>query len=555
MLIAKNPILKGFNPDPCICKAGNDYFIATSTFEWFPGVQIHHSRDLVNWKLIAHPLNRVSQLNMLGVPDSGGVWAPCLSYSQSIFYLIYTIVLNTGRVKDTHNYLVTSTDICGQWSEPVYLNSSGFDPSLFHDNDGKKWLVNMKWDNRIGKSRFAGHLLQEYDPKNKCLVGPVVNIFKGTEIGLSEGPHLYKRNGYYYLMAAEGGTSYNHAVTLTRSRCITGPYEVHPKNPILTSKDSDIHQLLQKSGHASIVEGLNKEWFMVHLCGRPIPKTDRCILGRETAIQKVEWREDDWLYLVNPSGVLPAWEVEVYSEPEAKCSESQCTESQCLESQCTETQCTESINVKTAQYDDFNNHSLDINFQSLRIPAERFMSLTERPGFLRLYGKESLGSKYTQSLIARRQQSFSYCSETCLQFEPETSQQLAGLVCYYNTENYYYLRVSMDEELGGKCIGVLASINNDLSQSMLQNDNILINNAHSIFLKVEVHYCELKFFYALKEDDWKQIGKGYDASTLSDDAIQGSAAFTGAFVGIACQDLSGKNKHADFDYFSYSENS
>jgi len=533
MLIAKNPILKGFNPDPCICKAGDDYFIATSTFEWFPGVQIHHSRDLVNWKLVAHPLNRISQLNMLGVPDSGGIWAPCLSYCDGTFYLIYTIVLNSGKVKDTHNYLVTSTDICGEWSEPIYLNSSGFDPSLFHDDDGRKWLVNMKWDNRIGKNRFAGLLLQEYDLKNKCLVDPVVNIFKGTELGFSEGPHLYKRNGYYYLMAAEGGTSYNHAVTLARSRSITGPYEVHPQNPILTSKDSDRHQFLQKSGHASIVEGINKEWFMVHLCGRPLPKTDRCILGRETAIQKVQWREDDWLYLVDSPEKLPSWEVEVYAKPES--------------------QPTKAISVKVEQYDDFDNQFMDINFQSLRIPAEKFMSLTERPGFLRLYGKESLGSKYTQSLIARRQQSFSYCSETCLQFEPDTSQQLAGLVCYYNTENYYYLRVSNDEELGGKCIGVLASINNDLSESMIADDNILITQADNIYLRVEVHYCELRFFYALKRDDWKQIGKVYDASTLSDDAIQGSSAFTGAFVGIACQDMSGRNKIADFDYFSYIE--
>jgi xylan 1,4-beta-xylosidase len=533
MEIVKNPILKGFNPDPCICKAGEDYFIATSTFEWFPGVQIHHSKDLVNWQLVAHPLNRVSQLNMLGVPDSGGVWAPCLTYSDGIFYLIYTIVLNTGRIKDTHSYLVTATDILGEWSEPVYLNSSGFDPSLFHDDDGRKWLVNMKWDNRVGKNRFAGHLLQEYDPKNKCLVGPIVNIFEGTEIGCSEGPHLYKLNGYYYLMAAEGGTSYNHAVTLARSRHITGPYEVHPENPILTSKDSDKHEFLQKAGHASIVEGPNKEWFMVHLCGRPLPGTDRCILGRETAIQKVEWREDDWLYLADSPAKLPAWEIEVYSDAGAES--------------------TRDISLKNTQYDDFNNNILDINFQSLRIPAEKFISLTERPGFLRLYGKESLGSKYTQSLIARRQQCFSYCAETCLQFEPETTQQLAGLVCYYNTENYYYLRVSMDEELGGKCIGVLASINNDLSESMLQDDNILINEADSIYLKAEVHYSELRFFYALKKDEWKQIGKTYDASALSDDAIQGSAAFTGAFVGIACQDISGRNKYADFDYFSYIE--
>jgi xylan 1,4-beta-xylosidase len=190
MAIIKNPVLKGFNPDPSICKVGDDYYIATSTFEWFPGVQIHHSKDLVHWELITHPLNRVSQLDMLGVPDSGGVWAPCLTYHDGIYYLIYTIVLNTGHLKDTHNYLVTTDNLYGEWSEPIYLNSSGFDPSLFHDDDGKKWLVNMKWDTRIGKNCFAGILLQEYDKENKRLVGPVRTYLMVRYLGVLRG-HIY----------------------------------------------------------------------------------------------------------------------------------------------------------------------------------------------------------------------------------------------------------------------------------------------------------------------------------------------------------------------------
>ncbi len=531
MTVVKNPILKGFNPDPSICKAGDDYYIATSTFEWFPGVQIHHSKDLIHWELVAHPLNRISQLDMLGVPDSGGVWAPCLSYYNDTFYLIYTIVKNTGHIKDTHNYMVTSKDIIGEWSEPIYMNSSGFDPSLFHDDDGRKWFINMKWDTRIGKNPFAGHLLQEYDEEKKCLVGPIINIFKGTSLGCSEGPHLYKRNGYYYLMVAEGGTSYAHAVTLARSKSITGPYEVHPYNPILTATGSDIHKFLQKSGHASIAEGPNNEWYMVHLCGRPLPGTNRCILGRETSIQKVEWREDNWLYLSNSEDKLPAWDIVIDGDGSIE----------------------KEVNTLVSQYDDFDSPTLDINFQSLRIPAQNFMSLTERPGFLRLYGKESFFSKFSQSLIARRQQSFVYTAETCLEFEPETTLQLAGLICYYNTENFYYLRVSYDEELGGKCIGVMACINNNLSESMQQDDNILIEGAKEVYLKAEVDHCELRFFYALNKNEWKPIGKVYDASTISDDAIQGSWAFTGAFVGIACQDIGGTSKHADFDYFSYLE--
>lgn len=288
MRFITNPIIPGFNPDPSILRVGDDYYIATSTFEWFPGVQIHHSKDLVNWKLIAHPLNRVSQLDMIGNPCSGGVWAPCLSFCDGLFYLIFTDVKSQDGLafNNYHNYLVTTEDIMGDWSEPVSLNSSGFDPSLFHDEDGRKWLVNMLWDYRIGRNPFGGIILQEYSIKEKSLIGKTKVIFNGTKLGLTEGPHLYKHKGYYYLMVAEGGTEYYHAVTMARSKKIDGPYEIDPINPILTSKH-DPFLTLQKAGHASIVETQNGEWYMAHLCGRPIPTSGRCILGRETALQKM----------------------------------------------------------------------------------------------------------------------------------------------------------------------------------------------------------------------------------------------------------------------------
>jgi xylan 1,4-beta-xylosidase len=199
-----NPILPGFNPDPSICRKGDDYYIATSTFEWFPGVQIHHSKDLMHWQLLTRPLVRTSQLDMVGNPNSGGIWAPCLTYADGLFWLIYTDVKSLkGAFKDTHNYLVTASDINGPWSEPVYLNASGFDPSLFHDDDGRKWLVNMLWDFRPNRNKFAGIVLQEYSVFQKKLIGPIKNIFKGTKIAVTEGPHLYKRNELYYLLTRQ----------------------------------------------------------------------------------------------------------------------------------------------------------------------------------------------------------------------------------------------------------------------------------------------------------------------------------------------------------------
>ena len=229
----RNPILPGFNPDPSIVRVGDDYYIATSTFEWYPGVQIHHSRDLVNWRLLTRPLRRASQLNMLGDPDSCGVWAPCLTRSDGLFWLIYTDVKRYGRttvggasgasLRDFHNYLVTCPSIDGEWSDPVYLNSSGFDPSLFHDDDGRKYLVNQLWDHRPGRNRFAGIVLQEYEHGSRQLIGERKNIFAGTSIGFTEAPHLYKRNGWYYLVTAEGGTGWGHAMTMARSRSLYRP--------------------------------------------------------------------------------------------------------------------------------------------------------------------------------------------------------------------------------------------------------------------------------------------------------------------------------------------
>src|SRR5699024_8895896 len=174
-----NPVLSGFNPDPSIIRVKDDFYIATSTFEWFPGVQIHHSKDLMNWELITHPLNDKKYLDMIGNPDSGGVWAPCLSYNDGVFYLVYTdFKSHISEFKDAHNYLITAKDIMGPWSDPVFLNSSGFDPSLFHDDNGEKWLLNMLWDHRKNKNPFGGIIAQKYCENQKKLIGEVYNIFQ-----------------------------------------------------------------------------------------------------------------------------------------------------------------------------------------------------------------------------------------------------------------------------------------------------------------------------------------------------------------------------------------
>ena len=207
-----------------------------------------------------------------------------------------------ASLRDFHNYLVTSERIDGDWSDPIYLNSSGFDPSLFHDDDGRKYLVNMLWDHRPGQNRFAGIVLQEYAPAQRKLVGERHNIFKGTPLGLTEAPHLYKRDGWYYLITAEGGTAWGHAVTMARSRALLGPYELHPDIHILSARHRpDV--ALQRAGHADLVETQSGETYMVYLCGRPLGNRGRCTLGRETAIQPMTWSPDGWLRTTTAEGI------------------------------------------------------------------------------------------------------------------------------------------------------------------------------------------------------------------------------------------------------------
>lgn len=542
----RNPILPGFNPDPSIVRVGEDYYIATSTFEWFPGVQIHHSRDLVHWRLLTRPLNRASQLNMLGVPDSCGIWAPCLTYADGLFWLIYTDVKRYGRttvggasgasLRDFHNYLVTSARINGDWSDPVYLNSSGFDPSLFHDEDGRKYLVNMLWDHRPGNNRFAGIVLQEYSVKERRLIGERRNIFKGTPLGLTEAPHLYKRNGWYYLLTAEGGTGWGHAVTMARSRKLTGPYEFHPDTHILSARHRPDAEL-QRAGHGDLVETQDGETYMVYLCGRPLRNRGRCTLGRETAIQKMVWGRDDWLRTIEGQGI-PTLE----------------TPAPMFAGSRAEIAAPEDGRTPIVRYH-FDEAQLPIDFQWLRTPwPEEIFSLTSRPGFLRLFGHETIGSLFRQSLVARRQQSHCFSATTVVEFEPEHFQQMAGLVCYYNGAKFHHLYVSHDETIG-RHLRVMSCVP-DSPQTDGFTPSIAITAGKPVHLRVEVDCERLHFAYRVEgvDNDWCWLPQQFDASILSDEATApGLPNFTGAFVGVACQDVAGTLKPADFDFFEYHE--
>ena len=542
-----NPILPGFHADPSICRVPgadgvDDYYIATSTFEWWPGVRIHHSRDLKHWRHHSYAVTRKSQLDLIGHPDSSGVWAPCLSYAGGQFWLIYSDVRSLyGAHKDVHNYLITAPSIDGPWSEPIYMNSSGFDPSLFHDDDGRHWFVNQQWIHQPGKHNFNGILLQEYDHDARRLVGPVKNIYAGTPLGVVEGPHLYRRNGWYYLLTAEGGTFYEHAVTLARSRNIDGPYETLPGNPLLTAWQQPTDGL-QRSGHASLVQTARGDWYLAHLAGRPLewsgPHADRqngvyqhlhCPLGRETSLQRIVWRADDWPE-IDGGGNAPRLHVADSGLPEYP------------------------FPPEPAR-DDFDSPTLNPHLNSLRVPFdERWISLAERPGWLRLKGRESLMSTFDQSLVARRQQHFNCRVETRVDFEPEHFQQMAGLVAYYNTTNHAYLHVSRDVDSGLRVLRLTVNRRGALTEPATPVE--LADGP--VELAVQFRHDHYQFQWRQGGAAWQDIGPQLDTAMLSDEYVthfEGEFArsfgFTGNFIGLACQDLAGTRRAADFDHFSY----
>lgn len=519
-----NPILPGFHPDPSLLCVGEDYYLATSTFEWWPGIRLHHSTDLANWRLLGHALTRPDQLELRGVQDSGGIWAPALSHADGLFWLVYSDVRGfNGFAKDAVNYLVTATSPAGPWSAPVALNRSGFDPSLFHDDDGRKWLLNQRWDPRPGRNQFAGIVAQEFCGRTRCLLGEPVMIFAGTALGVTEGPHLYKRDGYYYLVVAEGGTGEAHAVSVARATAIIGPYEGCPHNPILTSAGHP-EALLQKAGHGSLVQTPDGRWYLAHLCSRPLGPQRRCVLGRETALQAIEWPPGGWPRLTggghvpHPSLTLTNAAAQPYL-PEFS--------------------------------DDFAAAELNAHWSTLReAPRDSWLNLRERPGHLRLRGRNSLLSPVDQSFVGFRLLHHHAQVSVTLDFQPRTFQQSAGLVFYYNTTQFHYLMVTARDD-GGREVRLLCGDHGNYTNPLAEG--IALPADGPVDLSAELNGTELQFFCALPGGQRRPAGPVLDATLLSDDrVIEGGAwGFTGTFVGLCAQDSTATAAPADFSRFAY----
>lgn len=536
----KNPILRGFHPDPCICKAKNKYYLITSTFEWLPGVSLYESEDLVNWKSKGGILQF---LNLEGIPDSAGIWAPALSYDNGRFYLIYTVCKQIdGYFKDIENYVITAEHIEGPWSEPMFVNASGFDPSMYHEN-GKHYVVNPQWDPRPleGHQKFNGLILQEFDFE-KGMVGEAKVVYHGSGWGSAEGPHLMKKDEYYYILAAEGGTGRHHSVCVARAKNIWGPYEVSPYTPMITAWEQDTE--LKKSGHGNLVETDLGEWYLVHLCGCYLDKQNVCVLGRETAIQKVEWT-DGWPHLADGTcipreyvGIMTNsteateqsnqsykidWEKMYQANeglPEPKFSEQLCRE---MEEQ---------------------------EWLSLRTNLKEKMEV--KADGLYLKGGASLTSTFSQKMIARRLESVNIEVTTNLKFRPYHYAQTAGLSCYYNTKVFYYLYVGYDENKKQRIVNLLKNDNFEFSEPLEGNYIYVPEQVEKISLKMVMEQEKLQFYYSFDEENYEAIGQKLDSTILSDEHADGWA-YTGTVAGITAVDTFNKDTEAIFLSFEQKE--
>lgn len=533
----RNPILPGFHADSSICRKGDDYYLAVSSFEWFPGIPIYHSRDLKHWELLTHGITDDREADLLKLPSAKGIWAPCLTWceQEGLFYLTYSVMHSmNARYFDVDNFVKTAPEITGPWSETVYLHSAGFDASMFHDTDGRKYVVALDWETRETYEKPGAICLMEYDPRQKKVVGPMKRIYTGgTERGCIEGPHLTKRGDWYYLMCAEGGTGYAHAVTMARSASVWGPYEPDPQNPIVTSVPGDFNErqdwdhlkpryfnavsYLQKSGHGSYVDTPLGETYLVHLCARPFRPELRCTLGRETAMQKMTWTGDGWLRMAD-GGNLARAEFEPSRLPEV---------------------CWPEPPVQ----DDFDGPALARCYYAPRWAPERFATLAD--GALYLRGQESLCSLNKTSLLARKLTSVETTVTTRMQFCPTSFHHSAGLVLYYDNMDYAYLELYREEE------GCPAMLRVRRLQNGVRTESAgVVVPEQPLYLRLTVLGRSTQFSWSADGQEYRLVGPVLDTSEFSDEYCQ-YGEFTGAFVGLACEDSLLHQASAKFDFFRY----
>lgn len=407
-----NPIIPGFHPDPSICRAGEDFYLVTSSFEYFPGVPIFHSRDLVSWRLIGHCLTRRSQLQLDGVKASDGIYAPTIRFHEGRFYMVVTsVVLRENGTKTTVNFYVTAGNPAGEWSEPIFVEQRGIDPSLFFDADGKVYFTS----NGTGWAEVRGAYQCEIDIATGSALTETRFLWPGTGGQYPEAPHLFKRGDFYYLMLAEGGTEAGHMVTISRSASPWGPFEPCPRNPLLTHRS--VMSPIAATGHADFVEDQHGNWWAVFL-GIRWSEYGWHHLGRETFLAPMRWDADGWPEINGGKPVALQMEVESGLPPHPWPAE--------------------------PERDDFEGGRLGLSWNFLRNPREADCSLAARPGWLRLRcAPATLDDLDSPAFIGRRQEHFICDVSTLIDFSPQTESEEAGLTVLIDNQHHCEVAIAL----------------------------------------------------------------------------------------------------------------
>lgn len=499
-----NPIIPGFYPDPSICRAGEDYFLVTSSFEYFPGVPLFHSRDLVHWEQIGYCLTRESQLGLYHAWKCNGIFAPTIRYHDGTFYMI------TTNVSDGGNFFVTTSDPYSEWSDPIWFEHSGIDPSLFFDDDGTVYMSGSlnNAEGALGISQFA------LDIRTAKQLSEPQLVWRGTGGQGPEGPHLFKKDGMYYLLIAEGGTEYGHMVTIARSTQPHGPFEACPHNPVLSHRSSN--SPIQATGHADLIEDHRGNWWLVCLGIRPVGYPPCHHLGRETFLAPVVWTDEGWPVVGNQGTIALTMSSELLLPAHPYPS--------------------------LPTRDDFDQPQLNLYWNFLRNPQQERYSFTERPGWLTLHGSAlALGDFGSLTFLARRQQHFDCRATALLEFVPVQENEEAGLVVWMDSRHHYEIAIIRQENtrriIVRKTIGSLSAV---VASEMCTEERVQ--------LSIQATATTYTFAIATEDQAWYTLASG-ETRYLSTEVAGG---FTGVFFALyATGNGQESSSRAYFDWFEY----
>jgi xylan 1,4-beta-xylosidase len=504
-----NPILQGFYPDPSITRVGDDYYLVNSTFTWFPGIPVFHSRDLVNWTQIGNAIDRPGQLDFKNLGLSRGVFAPDISSHDGTFYILNTCV-DCGD-----NFVITAKKPAGPWSDPVWLPeiNGGIDPSLFFDEDGTAWLVNNLPP--PGEPLYDGHRaiwIQRFDTKTLKLAGPRTLLLNGgvrpeeKPIWI-EGPHIFRKDGWYYLIAAEGGTAEGHSQVVLRSRAVTGPYEPFAGNPILTQRDlpRDRATPITSAGHADFVDTATGQWWTTFLATRPYAD-DFYNTGRETFLMPVRW-VDGWPVITKPNQVIP-WTA---ARPDLPGSAGPPVRT----------------NGAFVVRDEFSTAALPYHWMMMRNPRETWWKL--EAGSLELRARPvALGDNGNPSFLARRQQHINATATTAVHFVPSKGGE-AGIVALQSDEFWYFLAVGDDNGRPVLRLKRRAGPTDPVTGVTLEQASLPTLGSRPIQLRIDANGASYDFSWSSDGKRWIAVAKGVDGTILS---TKRAGGFVGTTFGV-----------------------